>query len=382
MDATVIARSVRGLEWIGADEIAQRLPAATGIRLAAREITFTLPWHVPGLLDLRTVDDAFLRVGTLSGVGTTVDVPPAVARRLAGLDWRLPRDQVAQLRDLPAQPRFDVVASLDGGRRFNRYALENAVGPAIASRLDARFEARTEHGRAAATVDLTVRLFVRGESLTAALRLDQRPLHRRWYKQDTGPGTLHPPLAAALTRLAPPGPGGVVADPFCGDGTVAIEAALEHPHARVLASDIDPGRLSNARANAGRAGADPRLIRADAGRLPWRPGSVDVVVTNPPWSVAVSAGGVLARSLRPFWSALRGQAPLVCLLVDAEHDAARTLPRLGYQVALAQQVRIAGRMSHVVLCAPQERPEPALPAGLVGWYRRAQAAGVITEGGF
>jgi SAM-dependent methyltransferase len=382
MDATVIARSVRGLEWIGADEVAQRLPAATGIRLAAREITFTLPWPAPGLLGLRTVDDAFLTVGTLSGVGTTVDVPPEVARRLAGLNWRLPRDRVAQLRDLPAEPRFDVVASLDGGRRFNRYALENAVGPAIASRLGGRFEARTEHGRAAATVDLTVRLFVRGECLTAALRLDQRPLHRRWYKQDTGPGTLHPPLAAALARLAPAGDGRAVADPFCGDGTVAIEAALAHPDARVLAGDIDPGRLRNARANAGRAGVDLRLIRADAAALPWRPGGVDVVVTNPPWSVAVAASGALARSMRPFWLGLRGQASSVCLLVDAEHDVAQTLPRLGYRIALAQQVRIAGRVSHVVLCGPGERPEPALPAGPARWYRRARAAGVITEGGF
>jgi hypothetical protein len=58
------------------------------------------------------------------------------------------------------------------------------------------------------------------------------------------------------------------------------------------------------------------------------------------------------------------------------------LRQMGYQLALATQVRLAGRVSHVLLCAPPEQRLPRIPAGLADWRRRALADGVITETGF
>ncbi len=72
-----------------------------------------------------------------------------------------------------------------------------------------------------------------------ALRAGPRPLHRRGWKVRTGPGSLHPPVAAALARLARRPGGGVIADPFCGDGTIPVEVALADPAAHVLAADLD-----------------------------------------------------------------------------------------------------------------------------------------------
>jgi tRNA (guanine6-N2)-methyltransferase len=392
----VLARSVRGLEWVAAAEITQRVPAADRLAMAPREVTFRVPEADARLLALRTVDDVFLGVGTVSGVGTTRDVPPVLAGRVARLDWALARTRVAAVRDLPERPHFDVVASTEGRRNYNRFAVENAVGPALAPLLPGTYVARTAAGLGSAQpTDLTVRVLIRDDAAIVAVRLARRPLHRREYKQDTGPGTLHPPVAAALALLASPAPGATVVDPFCGDGTIAIETALGYPDIRVLASDLDPARLANARRNARRAGVVIELAERDAAELPRPAAGLDAVLTNPPWNLAVDARGLLTRSLDRFWRrvpAALAPGGRLCAVTDVDLDAPGRLAELGVRPALATQVRLAGRVSHVLVAAPGDTPAdtpgdapagtPPVPAGLADRRREAIAAGVVTEDGF
>lgn len=388
MKPRLVARSVRGLEWAVADEISVRLPEADGITMSGREVDFELPALARHVLDLRLAEDLFLEVGRVTDVGKTRDVPAAAARRIAALDWSEAVTRLNAVRELPGRPRFDVVASLNGQRNYNRFALENAAGWALQPLLRGSYLARTSEGRPPGEPDLTVRLFVSGSRARVTLRLAGRPLHRRWYKKDTGPGTLHPPVAAALARLATGetvAGGETVADPFCGDGTIAIETALACPACRVLAGDIDPVRLCHTRHNAERAGITLSLTRLDSGLLPWSAGRTDAVVTNPPWNLAVDAGGLLRSSMGRFWGQLPGllsQRGRLCLIADAGLGAPGQLRRMGYQLALATQIRLAGRVSDLLLCAPGDKDRPQLPAGLARWRRRAMAAGVITDAGF
>jgi tRNA (guanine6-N2)-methyltransferase len=385
VSADILVRSVRGLEWVAADEVNARLPAAEAIAMSPREVSFRLPGPDPAVLGLRAVDDAFLAVGTIRGVGPTKEVPSVAARGISRLDWAGALVQLGRTRALPKRPRFDVVASLEGRHNYNRFALENEVGSALAPVLGGGYLARTTEGRQAGEPDLTVRVFVRGEEATVALRLADRPLHRRAYKQDAGAGTLHPPVAAALARLAGLAAGAVVADPFCGDGTIAIETGLSYPDVRVIASDIDPVRLDNAARNCARAGIEVALSQHDAGQLDWPAQSVDAVLTNPQWNVAVDVRGLLSRSLDRFWQQLPSlltPAGRVCLLADVRLGAPGRLQRLEYRLALATQVRLAGRVLHVLLCAPPRQPCPDIPEGLARWRRRALAEGLVTEAGF
>ena len=385
MTVSVVARSVHGIEWVCAEEITSRVPGARRVTLARREVTFQVPAVDEALVDLRTVDDLFLWVGEVDGVGTARSDPPFTARRLTRLDWGRALEQVRRVRPVPVGPCFDVVASIEGRRRYNRYEVQDAVGAALAPVLRGRYLTRTATTGPVTEPDLTVRVFVRGPRAVVALRLAARPLHRRGYKVDTGAGTLHPPLAAAMVRLADPPPGGVLVDPFAGDGTIAIESALAYPGTRVVAADLDPRRLANAARNAARAGAAVALVRADAAAPPLRPGGVSAVVTNPPWNLAVDAGGGLAGSLDRFWRRLpdplaaTGRA---CLLTDAELRAPAALARAGWRLSLATRLRLAGRISHLLLCAPADRPAPELAGDLGSWRRRALSDGVVTDDGF
>jgi 23S rRNA G2445 N2-methylase RlmL len=167
--------------------------------------------------------------------------------------------------------------------------------------------------------------------------------------------------------------------------TIVIESALSYPDSAVVGADLDPARLANARANADRAQVRPALVRADAAHPPWLDASVDTVITNPPWNLAVDALGDLGGSLRHLWR----QLPRIldadgrlCAVTDAGLDAPAALRRQGWTTALSTQIRLAGRVSDLMLAAPPGRPTPVLAPGQADWRERAIAAGVVTEEGF
>jgi tRNA (guanine6-N2)-methyltransferase len=396
----VLARVTRGLEWVLAEEIDTALAdrrAAGTIRLSPREVRFTVPdaSDVDSLPVPRVADDLFLVVARTPDLGRPKDAADRMAAALAGADWGAALDLVRRRRRADRLgPRFDVVVSFAGKRNFNRYRLEDAIGLLLAPRLGLGYTTRTptrpgQPGPATPPAAVTVRVLLDGVTATAALRLEPRPAHRRDYKLDTGPGTLHPPLAAALARLAGRPDARRVLDPFCGDGTLAIEAALARPGALVLAGDHDPERLGNAAANAARAGVADRvrLLRADAGALPVADARADLVLTNPPWNVAVAATGSLRASLGPFWrdtARLLAPGGQVCVVADDEPDsaldAAEALRRSGLLVGPQIRARLAGRVSRIVLAAADHTPE--LSPASAGWHAAAVRAGVVGEHDF
>ncbi len=123
------------------------------------------------------------------------------------------------------------------------------------------------------------------------LRPRLRPDPRFAYRGADVPAASHPPLAAAIARLAGPGPAReIVWDPFCGSGLELIERALLHPGAALHGSDLDPAAVAITRANLAAAlpglNPPPDLHAADFRDVPrlagWRPGALTLIVTNPP----------------------------------------------------------------------------------------------------
>jgi len=362
--AQIVVRCVHGVEWVAAAEV-ERLLGPTDIALARREITFTLPDVDRRLRQLRCADDAFRHVGNVHSVGSTSADLPALARAVAALPWPTPR---------PDATTFDCVASIEGRRSYPRTAVEDAVGAHLAGVLRLRYRSRASGSGASG--DVTVRLFLHGPMAAVALRIPPTPLHRRPWKLATGLGTLHPPLAAAIVAMTT---GARVHDPFCGDGTLAVEAALAGR--RASAADLDPARVANTRANAARAGATVDVRQADAGSV-GALGRVDVLLTNPPWSRTVGAGGMVRAAPGRFWSDAARVARQLAVLSDADLDVPAQLRERGFAIGLATRVRLAGRLAHVTLAAAPGKPPPPLPADLARWRERALQAGVVTEEGF
>ena len=387
MAHSLIARGVRGLEWILAEEITAAAAAPAGLRLAQRQVSFTVARLSPELLALRTADDLFLDVGTVTGIDHTRAALPALASRVGQLDLAGSLRALRGLRELPGKLTLDVVASLSGQRRYNRYAVEDTAGAVLGRALGAQYVSRSA-GTAEWPADgtaLTVRLFLQGTDVHVALRAGPRPLHRRGWKVRTGPGSLHPPVAAALARLARHPAGGRVADPFCGDGTIPVEIALADPSARVVAADLDRDRLGNAAVNAAQAGVPVRFVRADAGGpLLWS-GQLDQVITNPPWNRTVGAAGQAAAGLAPFWRQLPaafGPRGRVAVIAEAGLGIPASLGGHGYGIVLVQGIRLAGRLSEILVATPPGVAPLPLDPALISWRQRAISSGIVSDEGF
>lgn len=172
-------------------------------------------------------------------------------------------------------------------------------------------------------------------------------LHRRGYRLATAKAPLRETLAAGMLLANGYDGSGPLLDPFCGSGTIPIEAAMvaaraapgksrrfafmdwpgydahlwkmlveeaagqeRAPAAAIQGSDRDEGALRISRENAERAGVlawiefSQRAVSAIA-----PPGDVGWVVTNPPYGVRVSEGKDLRNLYAQLGNVLRARCP-------------------------------------------------------------------------
>jgi precorrin-6B methylase 2 len=98
-----------------------------------------------------------------------------------------------------------------------------------------------------------------------------------------------PAVIAAMMSVAEVGPGDVVYDLGCGEGEIVIAAA--HRGARGVGVDLDPERITTARANAARAGVSDRVTFIEQDLF-----ATDV---SPATVVTLYLGPEVNRRLRP-----------------------------------------------------------------------------------
>ncbi len=106
--------------------------------------------------------------------------------------------------------------------------------------------------------------------------MERRPKNRPFFH----PSAMPPKLARCMVNLARPKTGSLVFDPFCGTGSIIIEAALTG--CRVLGADIQRQMVKGSKANLAFFDVKPEgLIVADAKNPPLT--KVDCVVADPPY---------------------------------------------------------------------------------------------------
>ena len=212
-----------------------------------------------------------------------------------------------------------------------------------------------------------MRVFIKKDVVTLGLDSSGDSLHKRGYRLLASKAPLAENLAAALIALTPWQSGRILVDPFCGSGTIPIEAAMMAAHiapgARreftamqwehivpasywrdakeealeeetlqvetdIQGYDLDPAMVRIARENAKRAGVE-QLIHfqaRDVAQLS-HPKRYGFIITNPPYGERLeekealpalySTIGERYRSLQD-WSMF-----LITSYEQAEHDIGR-----------------------------------------------------------
>jgi putative N6-adenine-specific DNA methylase len=213
---------------------------------------------------------------------------------------------------IPADARVDVNADAVASTLFSVSDIQSISKKAIAVRLGQKYRLNTlpETG---ARYDVHIKLLRNTASL--CLNVSGAGLNRRGYRAENVAAPIRETLAAGIVLLSG-WRGGGFADPLCGSGTIAIEAAMiganiapgllrtfdgecwrmfgdewkagrqaareaAKPQPDVYASDIDPKALRAAEANARAAGVKLKLYRADVKDFARKD---CIAVTNPPYA--------------------------------------------------------------------------------------------------
>jgi tRNA1(Val) A37 N6-methylase TrmN6 len=174
---------------------------------------------------------------------------------------------------------------------------------------------------------VNVRVDVVGERVLVATQINRAELSKRHKEGFVNRVTIKSNVAAAMLRLANIRPGDAILDPFCGSGTILLEAAdMLDGRLEGRGSDSVARTATGAQANAEIEGRAHCLSYAHCSATALTPhyGSrarFDAVVTNPPWGIQTGVNTDLALLYRRFLSGstklLRPGGRLVVLVLKA-----------------------------------------------------------------
>lgn len=301
----------------------------------------------PGALAARVTDRQLYlaNVALASATRVLVDAGTITARTFANLEERV--------------PEIDLSAWVAPGRPVRMRISTHRARLQHTGGIEDRVRRVLGLGRPPPTDDPDALLVVvRNDRDRMSFRVDSSgaPLHHRGWRGPAAKAPLRETLAAACLTAAGWDPGRALVDPFCGSGTVAIEAArraagiapgadrtfafetwpsfapgtwasvqavvdgaraeaADREQAPILARDRDAGAVAAARENAVQAGVE-HLVTVEHGSVsdarPPEGTGPGHIVSNPPWGGRTGGGGDLrdlharigqvARDAFPGWA--------------------------------------------------------------------------------
>ncbi len=333
-----------GLEGLAADELRRmdmKDVAAENGRVSFSGDEASL---VRANLRLRTGERVLLEVGSFEA--KTFD---ALFEQTKALPWE---------RWILKDTAFPVTGHSLNSALFSVTDCQKIIKKAVVERLKSRYHI-SWFDENAETVQ--IRFSIMKDQVSLCLDTSGEGLHKRGYRPAHNAAPLRETLAAAMVNLSHYRGRDDFCDPFCGSGTIPIEAALiarniapgmnrhfaamdwrtldkklwqeekdlsrsleYHGDYRIFASDLDPKAVAMAKANAERAGV-AELIRfktADA-RSFSRETERGVLVTNPPYGERIGEKEEAEELYRAFGAAYRNSANWQLYLLSSHTEFER-----------------------------------------------------------
>lgn len=280
-------------------------------------------------LHLRTANRVLLRLGDFYAVAF-----PELRKRASRLDWG---------RYLVAGQTVAIRVTCHKSKLYHSEAVAERIAGAIEDCLGSSVNRQKPGDEEAENPPQLIVVRLANDHCTISVDTSGELLHRRGYRQALGKAPLRETLAAAMILASGWDGKSPLIDPFCGSGSIPIEAALialglapgrnrefafmkwprydaklwttllasSSPTAGVdmppiFASDRDAGVIRMAHENAERAGvAEYVQFACQAVSAMTPPETVGSVVTNPPYGVRISENKDVRNLYAQFGKVLR-----------------------------------------------------------------------------
>ena len=327
MNHRFIVPCLFGLEGLAADELRRMQLEEVAAENGRVSFAGDLSALVRANLRLRTGERVLLEVGSFEAKSFD-----ALFEQTKALPWE---------RWIGKDAAFPVAGHSLNSALFSVPDCQKIIKKAVVERLKSRYHIAW-FDESAETVQ--IRFSIMKDRVSLCLDTSGEGLHKRGYRPAHNAAPLRETLAAAMVNLSRYRGRDDFCDPFCGSGTIPIEAALiarnvapglnrhfaamdwrtldgglwqeekdlarsleYHGDYRIFASDLDPKAVAMAKANAERAGVADliRFETADARHFA-RETERGVIVTNPPYGERIGEKEEAEELYRAFGAAFRG----------------------------------------------------------------------------
>ena len=264
---------------------------------------------------------------------------------------------------IPENGKFWVAkASSVSSKLFSPSDIQRIVKKAMVESLKKTYHTDwfTEDG-----AEYPLRISIRKDIVTVGLDTTGVSLHKRGYRKFTAPAPLTETLAAAIILLSPWKRDRVLVDPFCGSGTIPIEAAMiakniapgmnrsflaenwtnlipkkewyevgqeamdlveDDVETVIQGYDVDAEVLKMARANAELAGVERQIHFQQRDILNFRsPKKYGFVITNPPYGERLSSRDEMSALYRTIGNIINENETWSFFLLSGLEDAQRAI---------------------------------------------------------
>lgn len=216
--------------------------------------------------------------------------------------------------EMESATAFRVTTQRSGQHLFNSMEVQQVAGAALVERYGTTVDLEN--------YDLNVRVDVFNRLCLVSIQLTDTALDQRKPQAWQPRVTIKTTMAYAMLQLCQLEPQGRLLDPFCGSGTILVEAATLYPELELYGSDRFPGAIAGAKANLEAAGLSERaqIQNLDARTLAegYPPNYFHGIVTNPPFGIHLGAKldffGLFLRLIRGAEIVLQPNCRLVILV--------------------------------------------------------------------
>ena len=304
-----------------------------------------------GNVFLRTAERILLKVGSFQA-----QTFEELFDKTAGLAWE---------RYIPKNGKFWVAkAASVKSRLYSPSDIQSIMKKAMVKRLSEKYHIQwfPEDGPS-----YPVRVFLKKDMVTVGIDTSGVSLHKRGYREVSGKAPITETLACALIMLTPWKRDRVLVDPFCGSGTIPIEAAMmaaniapgmnrsftaetwtnliprklwyetvdeaqdliiENPDADIQGYDIDGSVIKVARRNAREAGVDHLIHFQERDVRELRhPKKYGFIITNPPYGERLEDKKDLPELYRAFGESFRELDAWSAYMITSYEDAEKYFGR-------------------------------------------------------
>lgn len=337
---SVLKREITGLGYEVTQVEDGRVTFAGGIEAACRANIF-----------LRTAERILLKVGSFRA-----ETFEELFDRTRDIPWE---------EYIPDDGKFWIAkAASVKSRLFSPSDIQSIMKKAMVERMKSRYRIQwfLESG-----ASYPVRVFLMKDMVTVGLDTTGSSLHKRGYRPTAGKAPIAENLAAALIMLTPWNKDRILLDPFCGSGTIPIEAAMiaaniapgmnrsftaeewqgliprknwydaadeaqdmidDKIETDIQGYDADGGVLRTARQNSQAAGVDHLIhFQQREVRDMRHPKKYGFIITNPPYGERLEEKESLPGIYREFGEAFRGLDSWSAYMITSYDEAERYFGR-------------------------------------------------------